>query len=82
MVRFVTRIVAIGLSILVLHGCTGAKSIWMYPHANSEAFGETSDEHRQQVVGVLEQDRRGLTEDLDLWFQTDRPTRLTRWNGR
>ena len=63
-------------------GCMGAKSAWMYPHAGSEPLGQTPDEHRQQVVVVLEQDRRALTEDLDMLFQTDRPTRLTRWHGR
>lgn len=63
-------------------GCMGAKSTWMYPHAETETLGQTPDEHHQQVSSVLEQDRRALNEDLDLLFMTDRPTRLTRWHGR
>lgn len=63
-------------------GCMGGKSTWMYPHAGSETLGQTSDEHRQQVSSILEQDRRALNEDLDILFMTDRPTRLTRWHGR
>ena len=82
MIRFVARIVVAGLGLMVLQGCMGAKSTWMYPHAETETLGQTPDEHRQQVVGVLEQDRRALNEDLDLLFQTDRPTRLTRWHSR
>jgi len=63
-------------------GCMGGKSTWMYPHAGTETLGETPDEHHQRVVGVLEQDRRALAEDFDILFQTDRPTRLTRWHSR
>jgi len=63
-------------------GCMGPKSMWMYPHADSESLGQTPEEHRQQVLGSVEQDRRALTEDLDLWYLTDRPTRLSRWHGR
>ena len=71
-----------GVMALAATGCMGARSTWMYPHAGAESLGQTPDEHRQQIVGVLEQDRRSLTEDLDLLFMTDRPTRLTRWHGR
>jgi len=63
-------------------GCMGPKSMWMYPHADSEPLGQTPDEHRQQVLTSVEQDRRALNEDLDLLFMTDRPTRLTRWHSR
>ncbi len=82
MIRSLSKIVPTALSLTLFTGCMGAKSSWMYPHASSETTGQSPEEHKQQVVGVLEQDRRALTEDLDLWFQTDRPTRLTRWHGR
>jgi hypothetical protein len=63
-------------------GCIGERGSWMYPHRNMETLAETRDEHRDRVHGVLEQDRRALAEDLDLLFQTDRPTRLTRWHSK
>ena len=72
----------IGLGLLTFSGCMGPQSAWMYPHSQTETLGQTADEHHQQVVGLLEQDRRALNEDLDILFQTDRPTRLTRWHSR
>lgn len=82
MMRFVARLMLTGLGLMVLNGCMGAHSTWMYPHAGTETLGQTSAEHRQHVAVVLEQHRRALNEDLDLLFMTDRPTRLTRWHGR
>ncbi len=63
-------------------GCMGSKHHWMYPHREMETLGETCDEHEHRVDRALDQDKRALAEDLDLWFQTDRPTRLTRWHAR
>ena len=82
MLRFAAKIMLTGLTLTVLTGCMGPKSMWMYPHADSESLGQTSEEHNQQVLSSVEQDRRALTEDLDLLFMTDRPTRLSRWHGR
>lgn len=82
MVRRIERVLMVVAAAWACAGCTGAQSTWMYPHSGTETLGQTSDEHRHQVAGVLEQDRRGLKEDLDLLFMTDRPTRLTRWHGR
>ena len=53
-----------------------------YPHAHSETFSETGDEHYQRVSRMADHDRRLLQEDLDLLFQTDRPSRLARWHTR
>ncbi len=63
-------------------GCMGPEHSWMYPHRCMETLAETHDEHEHRVEQVLEQDRRALAEDLDILFQTDRPTRLTRWHSR
>jgi len=82
MIRFAAKIMLTGLTLSVLIGCMGPKSMWMYPYAESETLVQTPDEHRQQVLTSVEQDRRALNEDLDLLFMTDRPTRLTRWHGR
>ena len=53
-----------------------------YPHSEMATAGLSSDEHHHRVMQMADLDRRALTEDLDLLFLTDRPTRLTRWQSR
>ena len=53
-----------------------------YPHAKNATLTMTAEEHFQRLSEVARRDRRGLQDDLDLWFQTDRPTRLTRWHDK
>lgn len=53
-----------------------------YPHAHSETLTESADEHYHRVSQIAEQDRRLLQDDLDLLFQSDRPSRLTRWHSK
>ena len=68
---------------LAAAGCMGRQGVWLNdPHARLETLGETSEEHRERVSAVADQDARALVEDLDVLFMTDRPTRLTRWHGR
>ena len=73
---------------LVQCGCaTGsrsyrASSALYYPHADSETLALTRAEHRHAIEESARQDARALAEDLDLFFLTDRPTRLTRWHTR
>ncbi len=45
-------------------------------------LSKTGDEHRNTVRTVWERDRAGLMDDLDLVFQTDRPSRLTKWHDK
>lgn len=45
-------------------------------------LSQTGEEHRQQVRSVWERDKAALMDDLDLLFQTDRPTRLTKWHDK
>jgi len=79
---------ACALVALGLVGCAGPsqgaarESTWSYPHARSRTLAETSEEHNQRVVNVLERDRRAIGEDIDILFMTDRPTRLTKWHDR
>lgn len=61
-------------------GCM--RSMWMYPHAGMEGLADSSAEHRQRVQSVIDHDNRALADDLDLFFMTDRPSRLTRWHAR
>jgi hypothetical protein len=53
-----------------------------YPHARGETMGETSEEHYHRVSRYSSMYSRGLVEDLDLLFMTDRGSRLTRWHER
>jgi hypothetical protein len=43
---------------------------------------QSSEEHMHSLAGVVEHDARALVEDLDVFWQRDRPTRLTRWHER
>ena len=56
--------------------------VWLYPHAGSATLTQSSQEHRQAISVVGDQNSRTLVEDLDLLFMIDRPTRLTRWQTR
>ncbi|MCO6438744.1 MAG: hypothetical protein J5J06_16745 [Phycisphaerae bacterium] len=55
---------------------------WYYPHARMSTYTETPEEHSFRVYRVLQADKKGLAEDIDLLFQTERPTRLNRWHDR
>jgi hypothetical protein len=57
-------------------------TVWRYPNARMETFAESKDDHEEKVFRVWEADRHGLAEDLDLFFQTDRNSRLTKWHDR
>lgn len=65
-------------------GCasSGSSNLWMYPHKDQGNFALSGDDHRHAIARILEVDRRGLIEDLDYFFLTDRPSRLTRWHSR
>lgn len=79
--RLGTVIVALS-ALATCIGCMGKSGAWAYPHSRLETSADTSDEHQERVVRVLERDRRTLGDDLDLLYQTDRPTRLSKWHGR
>jgi hypothetical protein len=80
------KLLALSLALLalpLLAACSSEKYVdtW-YPHADNPGFGETDEEHFQRVVRIENARRATLTDDLDLLFMTDRPTRLTRWHER
>lgn len=61
-------------------GCTTRTGMHViYPHADRLSLTQSPTEHRQSVSRIAAHDRRALAEDLDVFFMTDRPTRLTRW---
>ncbi len=70
-------------AVLLIAACNRPSMVGInYPHARQPTLGETGDEHYQRVSRVAKHDRRLLQEDLDLFFLTDRSTRLTRWHTR
>ena len=74
--------------VLVLSGCATWAQFqrdtvdWAYPHAAGESLSQTPEDHYQMAARISAHDARALVEDLDIFFLTDRPTRLTRWHGR
>lgn len=79
--------VVAGLGLVVLAGCasTGGpdqSALWSYPQSGAETLTSTAADHRRQVARSLAYDRRGLIEDLDLLFLTERSSRLSRWHSR
>lgn len=56
--------------------------MWIYSHKDQENLALSAEDHHHAVARIIEIDRRGLIEDLDYFFMTDRPTRLTRWHSR
>ena len=78
------RWMLLGLAtIWVAGGCAPRSTVpFYYPHARSRTFTEDPADHYQRIGNIAEHDRKGLAEDLDLLFMTDRPSRLTRWHDR
>jgi len=80
------RLLALALAVLALpmiSACSSEKFVdtW-YPNADNPGIGETGDEHFHRTVRIEDSRRAELSEDLDLLFMTDRPSRLSRWHTR
>jgi len=43
---------------------------------------QSTGDHMHTIATVIDQDRRALFDDLDMLYQTDRPSRLSRWHDR
>jgi hypothetical protein len=84
MVRTVRLVGAVAsLALLIAAGCSSPSlGSWHYPHAGAATLGLSPHEHREGISRMARQQRLALIEDLDVFFQTDRPTRLLRWHGR
>ena len=81
------RLIYAGAAVMLLarlsSGCAVKdKAPWWLPHANSETLAESGEDHGERVRRSAKIDQAALNEDLDIWFQTDRPTRLTRWHSK
>lgn len=85
MVRVTRTVAGIGLLLVgaLAGGCTErSKILWKYPHAERETLSETSQEHFHRVSRVDQWDRQAISEDLDVFFMTDRPSRLSKWHSK
>ncbi len=69
------------VGLLTAHTANAGKMVMM-----SQGLGPTltqsAGEHLHVINATIDMDRRALFEDLDILYQTDRPTRLTRWIER
>ncbi len=77
--------------LLVLAGCNAGRTAGLLANAGkivmmSQGLGPTltgsTGEHLHAINATIDHDARAFFDDLDLWYQTDRPTRLTRWVER
>ena len=48
----------------------------------STSMTQSSSEHLHNMQGVVDLDAKALLDDIDLFWQRDRGTRLTRWHER
>ena len=76
---------------LVLSGCNVGRTAAYVGDAGklvmmSQGLGPTltqsTGDHMHTISTVIDFDRRALFNDLDLLYQTDRPSRLSRWHDR
>lgn len=71
--------ICVGLGALSI-GCSAERVTKMRFHSNNAGIGETSDEHYNRMLRQETHARRGLVDDLDVLFLSERPSRLTRWH--
>lgn len=88
--RFGVIILAVGVTVWAV-GCSGPQiakessliSRYAYRGATqSSTITQSSAEHLHSLNGVVDLDAKGLLEDVDLFWQRDRGTRLSRWHER
>lgn len=78
-----TTLALCALGAILATGCSPATRTRLhYPHSEQVTTGEAPAEHHARVLRGTSHDRRLLADDLDLFFMTDRPTRLTRWHAK
>ena len=86
---FAECVVLLGLSLAT--GCTVGRSaahvatagkIVMMAQGLGPTMTQSTGDHLHAINATIDHDARAFFDDLDLWYQTDRPTRLTRWNDR
>jgi len=79
-----------GLLGCAVAGCTGrtiggsayAGKIIMRSQSLGPTLTQSTGDHMHSIGAVIDQDMRALFHDLDLLYQTEKPTRLTPWHDR
>ncbi len=82
--------VGLGGAILMSAGCTGRAmantayvgKIIMMRHDLGPTTTQSTGDHLHSINASIELDQRAFFDDLDMLYQTERPTRLTRWTER
>jgi hypothetical protein len=80
------------LSVMVLGWCSGcaqsakeANLIGRYFYlgaTQSHSMTQSSSEHLHSMQSIVDLDAKALLDDIDVFWQRDRGTRLTRWHER
>ena len=71
-------------------GCTGRNvarvayvgKVVMMRHDMGPTVTQSTGDHLHTINATIELDQRAFFDDLDLLYQTNRPTRLPRWTER
>ena len=59
-----------------------AGKVFMMSQDLGPTLTQSTGEHMHSINAVIDQDLRAFYRDLDLIYQTERPTRLTPWHDR
>ena len=83
MIRKLAAGLAACFAVALFSGCSASRSVnTFYPHSRAETFGQEGKDHHQSILQITRWDERSLIEDLDLFFMTDRSSRLTRYHTK
>lgn len=79
--------IAVALGLFAAGGCgraaqatADAGKMFMMAQDLGSTVTQSSADHLHSINAVIDKDMRAFFEDLDLLYQTDRLTRLTRWH--
>lgn len=73
---------------MFMSGCTAGRNVAHIANAGKllamsqepgPTLTQTTGDHLHTIGTVIDYDRRAIFNDLDLLFQTERPSRLSRW---
>lgn len=59
-----------------------ATKLFLFAQGLGPTPTQSVGEHMHDMSAVIDQDTRVFLYDFDMLYQTDRPTRLTRWHSR
>ncbi len=92
MKRLFSGVMCVGLCgvFLMSMGCTGRSvaraayvgKVVMMRHDLGPTVTQSTGDHLHTINATIDLDQRALFDDLDMLYQTNRPTRLTRWTER